>query len=122
MVQAMIGGDRAVRVCDACGGVDDHPRHVIAGPPDAYPAPDDDTVAKVMANARKLNLDDIVAARLLRDLLSTAAVDLHMDCCRARGCPTGACDTQTAGAEDARGAKLLKHLVGIGPGFAEVGA
>ena len=34
----------------------------------------------------------------------------HMDCCREAGCPTGACDEVTAGAEDLRGEELLEHL------------
>jgi hypothetical protein len=34
----------------------------------------------------------------------------HMDCCREAGCPTGACDEVTAGAEDLRGDELLEHL------------
>lgn len=115
MTRAMIGGDRAYRVCDACGGVDDHPRHVIAGGADSFAAPTDEIVALVMANARAAGLDEIVVARLLRDLLSSASMDLHMDCCRERGCPTGACDVQTSGAEKARGAKLLEHLVKLRP-------
>lgn len=106
----MIGGGRAFRVCDACRGVDDHPRHVIVGEPDAYPEPSPEAVAQVIANARSLNLDDLVVARIVRDLLSTTSVDLHMDCCRERGCPTGACGQVTAGAENARGGALLEHL------------
>lgn len=108
---AMIGGGRAYRVCDGCGGVDDHPRHVIAGAPDAYPAPTDETISKVLSSAKALKLDDLVIARLLRDLMSTASLDFHFDCCRERGCPTGSCDQQTTGAEDLRGADLLEHLV-----------
>ena len=111
MAHAMIGDGRAYRVCDACGQVDDHPRHVIAGALEAYPAPADETISSVLAAAKKLKLDEPTTARLLRDLLSTASLDLHMDCCRERGCPTGACDQQTAGAYELRGADLLDHLV-----------
>lgn len=112
---AMIGGGRAYRVCDGCGKVDDHPRHVIAGAPDAYPPPSDELVAKTLASARDLGLDELTVARLARDLLSTASLDFHFDCCRQRGCPTGSCDQQTAGAEDLRGADLLEHLVAQPP-------
>lgn len=122
MAHPMIGGGRAYRVCDECGQVDDHPRHVIAGGPEAYAAPTDDTITKVLASARELELDEAVVARLVRDLLSTASLDLHMDCCRARGCPTGACDEQTAGVEELRGANLLDHLVTTPSTVAEVGA
>lgn len=111
----MIGGNRALRVCDACGQVDDHPRHAILGDPQAYPAPSDETVGRVIAACQDLGIEGGVQARLLRDLMSTAVVDLHMDCCRARGCPTGACDQVTANAESLRGAKLLDHLVELEP-------
>lgn len=108
----MIGGGRAVRVCDLCGGVDDHPRHVIAGGADAFATPDPDLVQTVLDNAEAAGVGDL-KGRLVRDLMSTAAQDRHMDCCRAAGCPTGACDAQTAGAEAKVGKALLTHLVAL---------
>lgn len=102
---ANIGGGRILRVCDACGGVDDHPRHTLTGPPDAFDAVPDEIVTKVLDNAPA---DERV--RLLRDLQDTSSIELHRDCCRARGCPDGDCDRLTAGAEDLRGADLLDHL------------
>ena len=102
-----IGNGRLVRVCDLCGGVDDHPRHVIAGgTPGVYPPPSDDIVNRVIAAA-----PDGDRARLVRDLMDTGSSDRHMDCCREAGCPDGTCTTQTAGAENERGAALLEHLV-----------
>jgi hypothetical protein len=103
-----IGNGRLLRVCDLCGGVDDHPRHVIAGAaPDAFVRPDDDILNRVLELAPPQE-----RARLVRDLMDTAASDRHMDCCRAAGCLDGSCDIQTAGVEDLRGADLLEHLMG----------
>src|SRR5262245_49375415 len=116
----LIGGGRALRVCDGCGGVDDHPRHAIVGGPDAFPAPTDELIATVLDNAEAAGADPYTRARLLRDLVSLASIDLHMDCCRERGCPTGACNTQTAGAEAKRGKALLSHLAGTPSEVAEV--
>lgn len=100
-----IGGDRPLRVCDLCGGVDDHPRHVLSGGT-AFPKPGDDIVERVLANAPAAE-----RGRLVNELLDTSASDRHMDCCRAAGCPTGDCSTQTAGAEQMRGGNLLEHLM-----------
>lgn len=104
-----IGNGHALRVCDVCGGVDDHPRHVLAGGvPGVYQAPTADVVRKVMKAAPAAELD-----RLLGDLLDTSSSDRHMDCCREAGCPNGLCDAVTAGAETKRGSALLRHLIGL---------
>jgi len=103
-----IGHGRALKVCDACGGVDDHPRHILSGAAGLVSAPSAETARAVMANAPA---DD--ADRLLAELLDTSTVELHRDCCRERGCPTGECPELTAGAEDKRGAALLEHLVNL---------
>lgn len=104
---ANIGGGRALRVCDLCGLVDDHPRHVIAGSPgvDIFEPPSQDVIAKVLESAPK----DQQAA-LLQSLLDTTSSDRHMDCCREAGCPDGSCAEVTKGAEDKRGKALLTHL------------
>lgn len=123
---ANIGGGRVLRVCDLCGGVDDHPRHVIAGtvprnlatgentqvPVGAFPAPSDEIVDKVLEAAPKQE-----RARLLRELQDTTASDRHLDCCAAAGCPTGTCGPQVADAPGA-GKKMLDHLVGLADPFA----
>lgn len=107
MSLAPIGNGRLVRVCDLCGGVDDHPRHVLAGgTADVFPQPGDDILQRVLDAAPPED-----RARLVRDLLDTSSSDRHMDCCREAGCPTGTCGEQTAGAENKRGADLLKHLM-----------
>jgi hypothetical protein len=102
-----IGGGRALRVCDLCGGVDDHPRHVLTGGEvGKYDPPTVEMIARVLEQAPAEE-----AARLVRELVDTGSQDRHMDCCRAAGCPAGTCGPQTAGAEDLRGGDLLAHLV-----------
>lgn len=101
-----IGDGRPLRVCDICGQVDDHPRHVIAGPdPNTFPRVPDDIVDKVLAAAPEQD-----RGRLLRDLLDTGSSDRHLDCCRQAGCPDGSCDLVTQGAEQLRGGELRQHL------------
>ncbi|MEV6297846.1 hypothetical protein AB0M02_00400 [Actinoplanes sp. NPDC051861] len=101
-----IGGGRPLRVCDLCGGVDDHPRHVLTDPAQGFEKPSDAVVDQVLAEAPAAE-----RSRLVRELLDTSASDRHMDCCRVAGCPTGDCGTQTAGAEELRGGALLAHLM-----------
>jgi hypothetical protein len=101
---------RPLRMCDACGQVDDHPRHVFGiGPDDGNP-----TTAQVAEKARAA-ADE--AGGLARQLIEAQISDtttrmMHMDCCRDADCPDGTCDEVTRGAEDKRGDDLVKHIVG----------
>jgi len=116
---ANIGGGRALRVCDLCGGVDDHPRHVIAGPrggPDVVAKPTTDVVTKVMDATRDLDKEE--GDRLLDALLDTTSSDRHLDCCAAAGCPTGTCAPQVRDAPGV-GKKMLDHLMSIEDRFAD---
>src|ERR1044072_811415 len=97
--------ERPVRMCDECGGVDDHPRHVYA-----TVVGDSVTDPEVADKALK-NAGDASAA-ILAQIMDTSTVVRHMDCCREAGCPDGTCDQVTAGAEDSRGYDLVKHLTG----------
>lgn len=93
-----------LRMCDSCGGVDDHPRHVygvVTG--DGRVA--DDVAAKALENAGPEDF-----AEILRQIRDETTVMKHMDCCRADGCPDNVCDTVTDGAEDLRGDDLREHL------------
>lgn len=109
-----IGEGRVLRVCDLCGGVDDHPRHVIAGTAqDAFPRPSDDIIAKVVAAAPAAEV-----GRLVSELVDTTASDRHLDCCAAAGCPTGTCGPQVADAPGT-GTAMLAHLTTIADRFAD---
>jgi hypothetical protein len=105
-----IGGGRPLRVCDLCGGVDDHPRHSLAGTIPGYegfPRPSQDVVDRVLDSAAGED-----RARLLRDLYDTATSDRHLDCCAAAGCPEPgelSCANRTAGAKGT-GKAMLTHL------------
>lgn len=115
MTTANIGGGRVLRVCDLCGGVDDHPRHVIAGnASEVYPAPSDEIVASVGAAAPQAEV-----GRLMRDLLDTSSRDHHIDCCAAAGCPDRTCDVQIEGAGSKTGKAMMTHLMSLEDRFAE---
>jgi hypothetical protein len=97
---------RPPRVCDLCGGVDDHPRHSFGGPlTGVFPPPSDEVVDKVLDAAPSEH-----RGRLLRELMDTSSIDLHKDCCRAVGCPTGECDEELNEVGDLRGLELAEAL------------
>lgn len=68
------------------------------------PAPDE-IVNKVLENAPAEH-----RPRLLRDLMDTSSLDLHKDCCRDAGCPTGDCNTELDEVGDLRGDELRDAL------------
>ena len=123
-----IGGGRALRVCDLCGGVDDHPRHVIAGTvprnlstgengevsPGPFGGPSDEIIDRVLDAAPR---DE--RARLLRELQDTTSSDRHLDCCAAAGCPTGTCEPQVFGAKGKTGKAMMTHLANLADPFAD---
>lgn len=98
---------RPVRLCDSCGQVDDHPRHVYGTAEGDSP-----TSPEVAAAALKsIQGDEELATELLRQIMDTATTVKHMDCCSADGCPDGSCDTILRGvAEGTTGNKLIKYL------------
>lgn len=99
---------RPKRICDGCGAIDDHPRHVVAFAPDEAPAPNAEHVKAAM-NAKGLTDDEKVA--VIADINDTTLQLRHMDCCRSAGCPDRSCDAiADTGARDLRGPALLKHL------------
>lgn len=103
--------DRPGRVCDLCGGFDDHPRHVIAHSPGAVAVMADPALVQALARAVDFATPDGAAA--LADLMDTSVQLRHMDCCRDAGCPDGSCGeihASTPGKDTLRGPKLLAHL------------
>lgn len=104
------GDGLVLRVCDLCGAVDDHPRHVIGGPTrDVFDRVPDEIVDKVLAAAPEQD-----RGRLLRDLLDTGSSDRHLQCCAAAGCPETRpewqCGNRLQGAEGLTGADLRAHF------------
>lgn len=94
---------RPMRMCDSCGQVDDHPRHVHGVESGAATNPE------VAAAAVEAAAPEDKAA-IIAQIQDQTTVMKHMDCCRADGCPDGSCNIVTAGAEDKRGSALVKHL------------
>jgi hypothetical protein len=117
-VAGQIGGGLIARVCDLCGGVDDHPRHVIAGQqPDTYAAPHGDIIRKVLTATA--DLPQAEQDHLLGDLVDTTSSDRHLDCCAAAGCPTDTCGPQVATAKGKTGKAMMSHLMSLDDLFAD---
>lgn len=113
MAVKLIGGGRAIKVCDRCGGVDDHPRHIQAGTvagETPFPAARDEVLEAVLVNVEKLGLDAKDRARLVRDLTDQTSTEKHIDCCAADGCLT--CAPQVSGADGKTGKAMLDHIQG----------
>ncbi len=109
---ANIGKGGALRHCDHCLQVDDHPRHQFAGGIEGvHPRPTPAAVRTITDAVAELPEAD--ADRIITEFLDTGSLSLHLDCCRNAGCPTGECNIRTAGVEDLRGARLLKHLIAL---------
>lgn len=98
---------RPLRICDVCGGIDDHPRHVFVAPPKTFAVN-----GKHLEAALKLKgLTDEQRQALVTEIADTEVQQRHMDCCRQAGCPDGSCNAVAAtGAEALRGKDLIKHL------------
>ncbi len=109
-----IGDGRALCVCDLCGGVDNHPRHVLAGgDAGTYPKPGEDILNRVLDAAPKEH-----RARLVNDLVDTSSSRRHLDCCALAGCPTQTCGPQVKDAPGT-GEAMLEHVMTLGDVFAD---
>lgn len=97
-----------LRVCDVCGQVDDHPRHVFAGPVGYFEV--NDQLAESILDSELASADK---NRIYREVLDTSVQQRHMDCCAEAGCPDGSCNQiiQTMPKGYVKGAKLQKHLI-----------
>ena len=106
------------RVCDLCGQVDDHPRHVIAGVIDGVHPVDEVLRQAVIDNLGELfSAGKVTVEQVLRvgaDYTDTTSSDRHLDCCAAAGCPTGTCAGQVVGADGKTGAAMRRHLLKAG--------
>lgn len=88
--------DRPLRYCDICGGIDDHPRHVIAVPSGGRPSPE--FLATVAPGP-------VLAAA---ELASDTVLCRHMDCCAEVGCEV--CAATEAAAGGVRGQVLIDAI------------
>lgn len=102
----LISDDRAarpLRICDVCGVVDDHPRHLHsagAGEIEVNGA----NLRRVLADD---SLDADTKARIVEDIVDTTTQLRHPQCCKAVGCPDGSCNLLP---DDLHGAALLEHI------------
>lgn len=115
MASKNIGGGRPLRVCDLCGGVDDHPRHVVAGNVRGVFTPSDGALERVMADAPEGQRNQLV-----RELMDTTSSDRHLDCCAAAGCPDGSCPVMVEGSGKKTGRAMFDHLMEVGPERMEI--
>lgn len=101
---AEVAPERHMRLCEACGGVDDDPRHVIA----TRPGDSAVTPANMLREAIAAGLGDAGVA----EAVDNSTTVLHFACCAQRGCPDGTCNAILASApKNAQsGAKLLAHI------------
>jgi hypothetical protein len=106
---ANIGKGRLLRVCDACGGVDDHPRQILAGTSGeaVSPPPAEEVISRVLETAPEGQ-----RARLIAELMDKASRTLHYDCCLASGCDHEVCRQVAAVAGGQTGKALLAVLTG----------
>jgi hypothetical protein len=95
---------RPFRMCDSCGGVDDHPRHVHSASTGDLPV-SDEIAEKALQNAGKEHYREILSQ--VRD---DSQFQKHVDCCAKDGCPTGSCNQFLAESKGAKGADLVKFL------------
>lgn len=109
------------RVCDICGGVDDHPRHSFAGVIEGAWEPDAALRSKVTANVEALydqkaiNFDE--AAAIVNAFDDTTSTDRHIDCCASVGCPQAGtlsgCDIRAAKANGGTGDAMIEAAMAI---------
>lgn len=107
--RTLIGGGRPLRVCDWCGIIDDHPRDSGLGYNTPTPAGVAGRVLRELDS--RDDIPDAMKAEIEHEVTSQASYCRHPDCCRAAGCPTGACDVLAEqGHGDKRGRDLLPLL------------
>jgi hypothetical protein len=99
-------GDRPLRGCEACGAVDDHPKHSVLVAPD-------DPAGVLKPEILQMLLDNGISAAALIEIQDTQTVLRHVDCCAAKGCPTGICEKSIQGWDGTTGLGMMEHLEGV---------
>lgn len=109
------------RVCDVCGGVDDHPRHSFAGViGDVWPA-DEAVRPALSANVEALFDQGTItfdeAAALIVSFNDTTGTERHLDCCASIGCPNAGtvdgCDLRAAKADGGTGEAMREAAMAV---------
>lgn len=97
---------RPLRMCDSCGQVDDHPRHVHGtGQGEANTTPAILSLAITASEG-----DEEARQAVLRHAQDSTTQMKHLDCCAADGCPDGTCQVTVQGADGKTGQAMLKHI------------
>lgn len=105
-----ISPDRPLRICDVCGGVDDHARHVLAAGVGEIPV-NQENLSRVLADD---SLDPDTKAALVADIIDTTTQLRHIDCCRNVGCPDGTCNIILPAHVSLTGAEQLEYITTTG--------
>ena len=102
--------DRPSRICDACGAIDTHARHVYIS--DGVPSRHD-LVASVIARE---DIDPVTRASIVESLLDTELQSRHPECCAAQGCPAAGLEGDCAPlvATGLTGDALLTYIISGG--------
>lgn len=91
---------RNLRLCDVCGQLDDHPRHVLGVPPGYSGAvPSQEFLDSIAPGA---------PVRAVAELMDPTTIVRHMNCCATNGCLI--CTEVVAAAGGASGAELLASI------------
>lgn len=91
---------RPLRLCDVCGQLDNHPRHVVADP---------NNESKPTQEFLD-SLPDGTPASAVALLLDPNTTIRHMDCCAAQGCEV--CQVTEKATGGVRGKKLIDAIAG----------
>ena len=98
---------RPLRICDVCGQIDDHPRHVVGHDVNG-PVPVNTALVVAISSRTDLSPED--KESIVADILDTTLEQRHMDCCVQAGCPDGSCAPNAI--TGLTGAELLAHITG----------
>jgi hypothetical protein len=91
---------RTLRLCDVCGKLDSHPRHVQGVPPGFPDTVPTDSFLEALPNG--------APAKAVAELMDPSTIVRHMDCCAADGCLI--CTEVLAAVGGVTGAALVEAL------------
>lgn len=91
---------RRLRLCDVCGGLDDHPRHVTGLAPGSTEGTPSQEFLDSLAPGAPVSA--------IAELMNSQTIVRHMDCCAAQGCTI--CAQTEVDYGQRRGQELIDHL------------